>query len=263
MSEQRYFIHLSYDGSAYHGWQIQPNAVSVQQLLAEALAMQLADDDILLVGCGRTDTGVHALNYYAHFDVMGSMNDKELRDLETRLNKQLPSDISIKRVFPVPVDSHARFSAVSRTYKYYIQRVKDPFGQDYSYYYYGPLNVEMMNEGAGMLLTYDDFTSFSRLHTQVKDHICHVSLASWVEEEDKLIFTITADRFLRNMVRAVVGTLLDLGRGKIGLEAFRSIIESKDRGSAGPSAPAQGLFLYDVKYPEGIIPRYTDPSVEG
>jgi tRNA pseudouridine38-40 synthase len=243
---QRYFLQLSYKGTRYHGWQVQPNAISVQEVMEKALSLILREE-ISVVGAGRTDTGVHASFFVLHFHSEKEGWDEN--DLVHKLNRFLPSDIAVQRIWKVDSDDHARFSAVSRTYKYYITTVKNPFRSETSYYYPGKLDVEKMNQAARVLLGYDDFTSFSRLHTDVKTNRCKIVQAEWTTKGTQLIFTIKADRFLRNMVRAIVGTLLEIGRGKLSVDDFREIIERKDRGAAGASAPAQGLFLVDITYP--------------
>ena len=257
----RYYIQLSYDGTHYHGWQVQPNAVSVQELLNQSLQLILRDPEIHLVGQGRTDTGVHASFFVAHFDTAVEIKDPE--KLCYRLNRFLPKDIAIQSVFPVPDTSHARFDAKSRTYQYFLSLEKDPFSVHHSWPYHRPLNVEAMNEAAAVLFDYIDFTSFSKLHTDVKTNNCKIKYARWKQEGSQLVFTIRADRFLRNMVRAIVGTLVEVGQGKLTLEGVRKIIEQKDRGKAGASVPAEGLFLVDVEYPEecsGGIVRKSYPG---
>jgi tRNA pseudouridine38-40 synthase len=249
----RYFAQLSFKGTRYHGWQIQPNAISVQEVLEKALSTILREE-ISVVGAGRTDTGVHATFYVVHFDISEEMRD--CQKLVFRLNSLLPPDIAIQKIWQVPKDVHARFSAVSRTYRYYIATEKNPFQTETAFYYHGKLDKEKMNEAAKILFDYNDFTSFSRLHTDVKTNLCSIYQAEWVTEDEMLIFKIKADRFLRNMVRAIVGTLLEVGKGKLSLEGFRKIIEKKDRGSAGSSAPAQGLFLVDVEYPVNIVSAF-------
>ncbi len=243
----RYFIRFSFDGAAYHGWQMQENAVTVQSKMVEALRFKAGVDEIL-TGCGRTDTGVHASEFYAHFDVDKTLNAAASERLVFELNRFLPNDIAVQSVFPVKPDAHARFSAISRTYKYYISKVKDPFLHNFSWFIFGDLDVEMMNEAAKLFFKYDDFTSFSKLHTDVKTNNCKVLQAEFTEEAGKLVFTITADRFLRNMVRAIVGTLIKVGRHQKTTDDFVRIIEGKNRGLAGFSAPAQGLFLHSVVY---------------
>ena len=242
----RYFIQLSYKGTNYHGWQIQPNAISVQQIIENALTTVLRES-IAVVGAGRTDTGVHASFFILHFDVSKSVAKTE--KLVYKLNSFLPNDIAIQKIWPVENDLHARFSAVSRTYKYYISTQKNPFRTEISLTYILPLDIDKMNQAARILYEYEDFTSFCRLHTDVKTNNCKIILAGWEVKNTQLIFTIKADRFLRNMVRAIVGTLLEVGKGKITIDDFRKIIELKDRGAAGASAPAKGLFLVDIEYP--------------
>lgn len=243
--KQRYFLQLSFKGTNYHGWQIQPNAVSVQEVMEKSLSILLREK-IAVVGAGRTDAGVHASYFVLHFD---SENENIITDkLVFSLNNYLPGDIAVQKIWKVKSDVHARFSAVSRTYKYFISTVKDPFQTEKSYKYTGKLDINKMNEAATVLSDYEDFTSFSRLHSDVKTNNCKIFRAEWIKENDQLVFTIQADRFLRNMVRAIVGTLLEVGKGKLSVDDFRNIIELKDRGSAGTSAPAAGLFLVDIEY---------------
>jgi len=249
---QRYFLQCSYKGTNYHGWQIQPNAISVQEVFEDALS-KILREKIAVVGAGRTDTGVHASFFILHFDVNSRINEN--LDLVYKLNSFLPSDIAVQKIWPVNKELHARFSAVSRTYKYYISTEKNPFNTEYSYKYVKPLDVEQMNKATRLLLNYEDFTSFSRLHTDVKTNNCKILQAEWMMEKKQLIFTIQADRFLRNMVRAIVGTLLEVGKGKLNIHQFREIIEKKDRDAAGASAPAQGLFLVDIEYPEESLSK--------
>lgn len=241
----RFFITLSFDGTNYHGWQIQPNSDSVQQRLQEALSTLLRQP-IEVVGAGRTDTGVHARMMVAHFDWEESIDDKQLA---YKLNKFLPQDIAVQEVRLVDEEMHARFSATSRTYHYFIHMRKDPFQQAYSWQVPFKLDFEKMNEAAKVLLEYRDFTSFSKVNTDTKTNLCDVKEAFWEEiAPDRWRFTITANRFLRNMVRAIVGTLVEVGRGRLSPEDVRRIIEAKDRCSAGESVPAKGLFLVDIKY---------------
>lgn len=243
---QRYVLQISYKGTNFHGWQIQPNAISVQEVMENALS-KILRESISVVGAGRTDTGVHAMFFVLHFDLENEI-PKEF-DLVYKLNSLLPHDIAVLKILPVPENFHARFSATSRTYKYFISAEKNPFRTETHYFYPKLLNVAMMNEAAKILFDYTDFTSFSRLHTDVKTNHCKIMHAEWNQNESELIFTIKADRFLRNMVRAIVGTLIETGREKLTLSQFREIIEMKDRGSAGMSAPAHGLFLVDIDYP--------------
>jgi tRNA pseudouridine38-40 synthase len=245
----RYFVQLSFNGTRYHGWQIQPNALSVQEVVEKAFTIIL-QEKIEVTGAGRTDTGVHASYFVVHFDVAHEPGN--LLNLAYRLNSYLPFDIAIQKIWEVPKEAHARFSALSRTYKYFISLVKDPFTAETEYYLRIKPDVVKMNEAAKVLKNYNDFTSFSRLHSDVKTNLCKIFKAEWAIENNRLVFTITADRFLRNMVRAIVGTLLDVGKGKISVEDFRHIIEIQNRGAAGASALAKGLFLAYVEYPENI-----------
>ena len=247
----RYFIFISYRGTSYHGWQIQPNSVTVQKIIDEALSTVLGEI-IKTTGAGRTDTGVHALVFCAHFDSeIHDLADK--KNLVRKLNGYLPKDISVSKLVKVHPDAHARFSAVSRTYKYYISKIKDPFREDSSWYVPGDLDISKMNEGCNILYNHSNFTSFSRLHTDNKTNLCRIIFVKWEESGSQLIFTIKADRFLRNMVRAITGTMVDIGTGKIKISEFESIIMAKDRCKAGKSAPAKGLFLTDIEYPEEVI----------
>ena len=244
----RHFIYLSYDGARYHGWQIQPNGISVQEVLNKALSTLLREP-IEVTGAGRTDAGVNASLMVAHFDTSHAMDD----NLSYKLNKFLPQDIAIHSIRPVRDDAHARFSATSRTYKYYIITEKSPF-EPYAYRFPQPLDFEKMNEAAQTLLNYTDFTSFSKLHTDTKTNNCRITYAHWEQlSPTKWQFTITADRFLRNMVRAIVGTLLDVGRGTLSIAQFQQVIEKKDRCSAGSSVPGNALFLTDITDPEELF----------
>ncbi len=247
---QKYFIYLAYDGTNYHGWQIQPNGISVQECLMKALSTFLRHE-IEVIGAGRTDAGVHAALMVAHFEFEELLDTDSVTD---KLNRLLPPDISVYRVCRVRPDAHARFDATARTYKYYVTTAKYPFNRQYRCRVYNQLDYERMNEAARTLLEYTDFTSFSKLHTDVKTNICHITHAEWTQEDDSTwVFTIRADRFLRNMVRAIVGTLLEVGRGKLSIEGFRKVIEQQDRGKAGTSAPGNALFLVNVEYPESIF----------
>lgn len=241
----RYFMSLSFKGTRYRGWQVQPNGLTVQEVL-ETTMSTFFRQKIVITGAGRTDTGVHASFYVAHFDT--DSLPFPAGDLVEKLNRFLPSDIALFRIWQVEDGMHARFSAIRRTYRYYISRVKDPFMQETSYTCSWPLDVAAMNEAAAQLIHFADFTSFSKLHTDVKTNNCRIFEAFWREEGHQLVFTISADRFLRNMVRAIVGTLLEVGRGRITPEGFADVIRKKDRGAAGTSAPAQGLFLVAVDY---------------
>lgn len=246
----RYFVFFSYDGTAYHGWQVQPNAPSVQQKLNEALSVLLREP-IAVVGAGRTDAGVHAACMAAHFDVSHPIDGSWLTE---KLNRMLPPDIAVEKVLAVRPDAHARFNALERTYHYHVYLRKNPFLRHFATRLHSVPDFERMNEAAAVLLETSDFTSFSKLHTDTKTNICHVKRAKWVKVSDDLWrFEITADRFLRNMVRAVVGTLLDVGRGKMTVEQFRGVIESKDRCAAGDSVPGNALSLVQVVYPEDLF----------
>ncbi len=247
---QRYFIQLSYNGTNYHGWQVQPNATTVQETIEKGLSTILREK-IAAVGAGRTDTGVHASFFVAHFD--SQKDNLSHPDFTYKLNSFFPADIAVQKIWKVPADAHARFDAISRTYHYYITTQKDPFGIQASYKYLLPLDLEAMNEAAKTLLGYSDFTSFSRLHTDVKTNNCKIYAAQWEKKGQQLVFSIKADRFLRNMVRAVVGTLLDVGKRKLTVEDVKQIIEKKDRGVAGASAPAEGLFLTHIEYPDELM----------
>ena len=243
---QRYFIRLSYNGSPFHGWQSQPNAVSVQETLEKALSTVMRSG-IKIVGAGRTDTGVNARTMIAHFDVDGAI--PEPVSVVKKLNSIVGRDIAVYDIFPVHHDAHARFDAVSRTYKYFTHNRKSPFLYPFSWNCSFPLDFDLMNEAAKELMKYEDFTSFSKLHTDVITNNCKITEAVWTRDGEQNVFTISADRFLRNMVRAIVGTLVEVGRHKITVEDFCRIIESKDRCSAGASMPGNALFLWDIKYP--------------
>lgn len=242
----RYFIQFSYFGKAYHGWQKQPNAITVQQVLEQGLSMLLRSQ-ISVMGAGRTDTGVHAKEMYAHFDYDEITN---IVDLAHRLNNYLPDDIAVKSIFKVQPETHARFDALERTYEYWIVQKKNPFYSDAAYFVWSSLDITAMNVAATILMEFEDFECFSKSNTDVRTYLCKIKKAVWQVKEDKLVFTITADRFLRNMVRAIVGTLLEVGLGKIKPEAISAIIKSKDRGKAGTSVPAKALYLTKVLYPE-------------
>lgn len=242
----RYFIELAYNGSRYHGWQIQPGAPTVQEELNCALSTLLRQE-ISVVGAGRTDTGVHASFFIAHFDMEDKLPDPA--QIIYKLNRLLSKDIAIYDLYPVPADMHARFSAVSRTYKYYIDKRKDPFTNAYAWRIFPLPDISLMNEACKILFEYSDFTSFSKLHTDTKTNNCCIMEATWEDTGQQLVFTIRADRFLRNMVRAIVGTMLEIGQGKLSCEELRGIIESKNRCSAGTSVPGHALFLCAVEYP--------------
>lgn len=247
----RYFIYLSYDGTAYHGWQVQPNAISVQQRLNECLAKLLRGKNSDVTGAGRTDAGVHAHMMVAHFDVDDLIDGRWLTD---KLNRILPQDIAVSKVVRVRDEAHARFDAKARTYHYWIYTHKNPFQRQYATRITFPLNFERMNEAARYLLQVDDFTSFSKLHTDTKTNICKVMKAEWTEVENDLWqFEITADRFLRNMVRAVVGTLIEVGRGRLSIDDFKSVVAKKNRCAAGDSMPGNALSLVEIRYEPDIF----------
>ena len=240
----RYFITLSYDGTAYHGWQIQPHSISVQEELHKALSTLLRQP-MEVVGAGRTDTGVHARKMVAHFDY----GELDCPQLVYKLNKILPKDIAVQQVEQVADDKHARFSAKSRTYNYFVHLSKDPFRRAYSWQMYGEPDFDLMNRAAEVLMEYRDFTSFSKLNTDTKTNDCIITEAHWDRVGDgQWCFTISANRFLRNMVRAIVGTLLEVGRGRMTIEQLRQVIEAKDRCRAGDSVPGNALFLVEVEY---------------
>lgn len=252
-TKQRYFIELLYDGTNYHGWQIQQNAVSVQEVLNKSLSTVLRQP-IETLGCGRTDTGVHAKEFFAHFDFEEkSMDDgpwtmDKTESIVKSTNAILPKDIAIKSIFPVAPEAHARFGATLRSYEYHIHFNKDPFKNGYSWELRDKPDVDLMNKAAAIIMEYTDFSCFSKSNTQVKTNICKISKAEWVVKDGGIVFRISADRFLRNMVRAIVGTLMMVGKHEIEPEAVRTIIESKNRSNAGMSVPAGGLYLTEVKY---------------
>nr|WP_314602014.1 tRNA pseudouridine(38-40) synthase TruA [uncultured Porphyromonas sp.] len=249
----RYFITLSYDGTNYSGWQTQPDATTVQETIEQALTLVArSPEPIAILGAGRTDARVHARGMVAHVDL--PMSPDEARQLIYRTDRYLPHDIALYDIRPVREEAHARFSATSRTYRYYVTLRKDPFQEARMLRLYFPLDFDRMNEAAERLKDFTDFTSFSKLHTDVKTNNCRVTEAYWQPgaEEGQWIFTITADRFLRNMVRAVVGTLFQVGKGRLSVEDFCTVIEAKDRGQAGSSAPAHALYLEQVGYPEDL-----------
>ena len=248
--KRRYFIRFAYDGTAYCGWQVQPNGLSVQEVLTKALCTILRTEDIEIVAAGRTDAGVHARNMVAHFDVEDRLPAG--LDLVNKLNSLLPSDISVIVIREVKPEVHARFDALSRRYEYHLVLQNDVFRHPFAMRIYHPLDFDRMNEAAKILFEFTDFTSFSKVHTDVKTNNCKIMAARWEQREDEWIFIVEADRFLRNMVRAIVGTLLEVGRGKMTIDEFRQVIDAKNRCNAGSSVPAKGLFLVEVAYPENI-----------
>ncbi|MCB9360966.1 MAG: tRNA pseudouridine(38-40) synthase TruA [Flavobacteriales bacterium] len=241
----RFFIQLKYKGTNYHGWQVQPNANSVQAEINHALAT-LLQEEIMVTGAGRTDTGVHATNFYAHFETEKTF---DLEHICYKLNCILPKDISCVQLFKVNDDDHARFSATERTYEYWISVTKNPFLIDGAYFFNQALDIDKMNEAANLLIRKADFSCFSKSNTDTFTNDCTINKAIWEEKNDILVFTISADRFLRNMVRAIVGTLIDVGLGKIEPQEIKNIIASKNRSDAGTSVPAHGLYLTNIKYP--------------
>lgn len=255
----RYFLELAYNGGPFHGWQSQPNAVSVQSTIEKALSIILREN-ISITGAGRTDTGVNAKQMYAHFNPPQEITDSSRFLLS--LNSMVGKDIEIKKLIPVHEEAHTRFDAIKRTYKYFITFNKNPFLKNLCWLSPSSLNMEMMNKASEILLGTKDFTSFAKLHSDAKTNICDVTEAFWCPLTEDMeafeflgnlnngfVFTITADRFLRNMVRAVVGTLVEVGRGKLSIERFKNIIEEKNRSSAGTSMPAQALYLWHISYP--------------
>jgi tRNA pseudouridine38-40 synthase len=245
----RFFIQFSYFGKAYHGWQYQPNAITVQEVLENGMS-KLLNSPVSLMGAGRTDTGVHAKEMYAHFDIDILEN---ISEYIFRLNSFLPNDIAVDRIFEVEDDAHARFHATSRTYEYKIDKKKNPFSTDLAHFVKKDLDIVQMNNAASLLLGKKDFECFSKSNTDVYTNICDLREAKWEQKNDKLVFTITADRFLRNMVRAIVGTLINVGLGKYPADYVNTILKSKDRTKAGVSVPAKGLYLTSIVYPNTIL----------
>jgi len=245
---KRYFIQLSYKGTNFHGWQFQPNAKTIQEELETAFAL-IFRTKTEITGAGRTDTGVHAKFYVAHFE---TNIEFDLEKIVGKLNSMISKDISIFKIFEVENKAHSRFDALSRTYEYHIHFVKNPFLREFSTFIYSKLDIDKMNQASAELFNFEDFTSFSKLHTDVKTNNCKIYKAEWQTNNNGLIFTIEADRFLRNMVRAIVGTLIEIGKNKIQIEDFKNIIAQKNRNKAGMSMPAEGLFLCDIKYPQII-----------
>lgn len=246
---KRYFIYLSYNGANYCGWQTQPNGITVQESIEKALGIILRSPTPIL-GAGRTDSGVHARMMVAHFDSAETL-DKEF--VKEKLNRILPWEIAIHRLAEVKSEAHARFDATSRLYRYYVTTEKDPFQHPFKYKIRHQPDLDAMNTCAKLLFEYIDFTSFSKLHTDVKTNNCKIMQAEWMRQGNEYIFTIRANRFLRNMVRSIVGTLLEAGSGKLDAEDMRHIIEAKNRSKAGTSAPGHALFLEDITYPPEIF----------
>lgn len=244
----RYFLELSYNGAGYHGWQNQPKALSVQEVIEKALTT-LLNEEIVITGAGRTDAGVHAKQMFAHFDTDIVFNFK---DLQYRLNSFLPKDIAIHHIFKVKAGTHTRFDALSRTYLYRVTLKKNVFNYNEVYYVKQSLDVDKMNDAAKILFEYKDFQCFSKSNTDVKTYYCDIMKAEWFFKDDELHFVIQANRFLRNMVRAIVGTMIDIGSGKLNIEDLHTIIQSKNRNEAGFSVPAHGLYLTNIEYPKDI-----------
>lgn len=247
METKRYFIELSYNGTEFHGWQIQPNGITVQECLDKALTTYFRQE-VVSLGCGRTDAGVHATQFYAHIDLV-AVTEQQIAKAVTGINAMLPYSIAVSAIFEVAADAHARFDATAREYKYYLHFQKDPFKLDRSWLYKGNLDVQKMNEAAQVLLKHTDFSCFSKSNTQTFTNNCKISYAKFEAKDDGFVFTIKADRFLRNMVRAIVGTLVMVGRGDIEVADVEEIIKSKNRSKAGQSVPACGLYLVAVEYP--------------
>ena len=244
----RYFAEIAFLGTDFFGWQTQPNEANIQDNITDTLQQMLQQSNLKIVGCGRTDTGVHASQYYFHFDCDEPL--KDISKLVYKLNRMLPESIAVRRILEVDKDLHARFDAISRTYQYYINHFKDPLLSLISWQHNRRLNIEKMNKAASLLLQYSDFSAFSKTGGDNRTSLCTISQAHWLISGDRLLFTITADRFLRNMVRAIVGTLVEVGLGNLKVEDFKKIIESGSRSQAGTSVPAKGLFLTAVKYKE-------------
>jgi len=244
----RYFIELSYNGKDYHGWQSQPNAISVQEVVENALS-KILGMELSIVGAGRTDAGVHAKDMFAHFDCK---EIEDSTDLVHRLNNYLPSDIAVKSIVKVSDDAHARFDAVERTYEYWIVQEKNPFQIETAHYIWSSLDIDAMNKAASILMEYEDFECFSKSKTEVNTYLCDITRAQWLETEDEYHFHITANRFLRNMVRAIVGTLLEIGQGKKPVSWIHDVVKGKSRSQAGSSVPGHGLYLTEIIYPETI-----------
>lgn len=246
---QRYFVEFAYHGAAYHGWQKQTNATTVQAIMEDVLSKLLAEET-QLIAAGRTDTGVHARQMWAHFDTPEKLSSSE--QFAFRLNAFLPADIAVKRVCAVPEDAHARFSATKRSYRYYVHYKKSPFLSDRSWYLRKRPNTDKMDEAAELIKAFDDFSAFARSNDAATHHRCHIFESMWEHRGEGSVYLIQANRFVRNMVRAIVGTLMEVGYEKCDTAALRSIVESGDRRRAGESAPAHGLFLEGVEYPEDL-----------
>jgi len=251
--QPRYFLHLAYNGKNYHGWQFQLNTpLTIQQILQERLSL-LLHEKITLIGCGRTDTGVHAKEYYAHFDSAKEDIISNKQQWLFKMNHCVPKDIAIINILSVQNNANARFSATARTYKYYIHQIPNPFTNDFSAYIYGDIDVDLMNQATEIVKCTKDFTSFTKVNNSHANHICEIMDCNWVQENRNIIFTVKANRFLRNMVRCLVGTMLDVGTKKITLQDFEEIILSQDRSKAGKSIVGKGLHLEMIDYPSTIF----------
>ena len=250
----RYFADMMYDGAGYKGWQVQPGQPTVQGAIEERLE-QLFQQPVGIIGSGRTDTGVHARQQYFHFDTEAPV---DVAQLCFKLNTMLPADIALRRIIPVPAEAHARFDAHKRAYVYQISPAKDAFLDQYTWQFRRELRLELMNEAAAHLLGQQDFKSFSKVKTDVNHYICTIFQASWERKDSLIVFNVSANRFLRGMVRALVGTLVEVGTGRLSPNDFKDIITQQDRRSAGASAPPQGLFLTEVHYPESTLPASTN-----
>jgi tRNA pseudouridine38-40 synthase len=244
----RYFLQIAYKGTHYHGWQVQQNATGIQEIFNEKLSV-LFGEAIYCIGCGRTDTGVHARKFFLHFDT----TKPYYPGLAGKLNIFLPKDIVVQKVFEAPGEAHARWNATSRTYEYILSMKKDPFLLGLAGFEHNKLDTEKMNAACELLIQYHDFEALSKVNVQNKHHLCNIFEARWQTNGDVLLFTISANRFLRGMVRVVVGTMILIGKGKMSLDEFKTLLESKDRRKAGPAALADGLYLTDVQYPEGLL----------
>ncbi len=242
----RIFVYISYKGTNYHGWQMQNNALSLQQKITECLHILLKNNSLSIIASGRTDAGVHAKQQVFHVDIA---DNTIIKDLQVRLNGILPNDIVVNNIVPVPQNAHARFNATKRSYEYHLHTKKTPFAENEYYHHRNPLDVEAMNKAASYLLGEHDFKSFSKVKTEVNNFICTITQAKWIVQDTNLVFYISANRFLRSMVRTIVGTLLDIGEGKMEAIEIKKIIEKKDRTAAGRAVPAKGLYLCKVEYP--------------
>ncbi|MBS1647690.1 MAG: tRNA pseudouridine(38-40) synthase TruA [Bacteroidetes bacterium] len=249
----RYFLHLAYKGTNYHGWQLQKNtALTVQHVLQEKMSL-LLHEPIILSGCGRTDTGVHARQFYAHFESKEPTLISDKKQWLFKMNQTVPRDIALIDIIPVLPNATARYSATARTYQYFIHRTPNPFLNDTSVYIYGDIDIPLMNQAAEIIKNTKDFTSFTKVNNSHNTYICHIMQCHWQEEKEQLIFTVKANRFLRNMVRALVGTMLEVGTKKINIEQFKEIVEKQDRAAAGKSAHGKGLHLIEIEYPPTIF----------